>query len=57
MKREIVSYLLTYTKGIIESPEECPEVNKAFDANEITSGDIEDAVEKIKTEVLAHFPG
>lgn len=53
MKREIVAYLLQYSKGLIEDDQECPSIAKALDAGEITPGDVEDAVDEIQGEVLA----
>ena len=55
MKREIVSYLLTYSKGLIEDSDACPELCRALDVGAIKSGDIEQCVEQIKNDVLKQF--
>lgn len=52
MKREIANYAIQYTKGLIEDDNECPELCKAMDDGSITSGQIEDFVDELRTFVL-----
>jgi hypothetical protein len=56
MKREIVQYTLTYSKGLVEDDQACPEVVKAFYADAVTSGELEEYVEKCKETLLKNLP-
>lgn len=49
MKREIVEYLLTYSKGIIE---DCHTVGDAYHVEAITTGEIEDFIDECKQKLL-----
>jgi len=55
MKREILSCIMQYTKGIIEDDSACPETIAAFDACTITSGQIEDFIEEAREKTIAMF--
>ena len=47
MRREILTYLLVFSKGIVES-DECPETLRAFEAGAISRGDIEEFIDDFK---------
>jgi len=56
MKREVINYVMNYTKGLIEDEQACPEIGKAFFRDQVTSGELEDYVEACKAKLLSDLP-
>jgi hypothetical protein len=54
MKREILAYSLTYSKGLIEDGS-CIAIAEAFDKGDVTAADIEEAVEELKDWALSRL--
>lgn len=52
MQREIIEYCVTFSKGVIEDDQSCPEAAKAMDDGTATSAEMADFVEECKEQLL-----
>lgn len=48
MKKEIINYIMHYSKGLIEDSQSCPALCEAFDAGEVTSREIEELIDELR---------
>lgn len=56
IKNEVITYLLNYSKGLIED-DSCPHTIRAFDAGEVSSAELEIYVEALREELLKPTAG